>query len=58
VQRDEREGHDTMSKREMPPQRHAPTCDWWTDQYPWECTCGAIRTAARASKTDKEQAQP
>ena len=48
----------TMSKREMPPQRHAPNCDWWTDQYPWECTCGAIRTAARASETDKEQAQP
>ncbi len=46
-----------MSKREIPPLRHAPNCDWWTDQYPWECTCGAIRTAARASETDKEQAQ-
>ena len=21
---------------------HADNCDWWTDQYPWECSCGAI----------------
>jgi hypothetical protein len=20
--------------------RHAPTCAYWLDQYPWECTCG------------------
>lgn len=19
---------------------HHPDCDWHTDQYPWECTCG------------------
>ena len=21
---------------------HAPDCDFHVDQYPWECTCGAI----------------
>ena len=21
---------------------HTSDCDWHTDQYPWECTCGAI----------------
>ena len=22
---------------------HAPDCDFHTDQYPWECNCGAIK---------------
>lgn len=21
---------------------HGDQCDWHLDQYPWECTCGAI----------------
>lgn len=21
---------------------HRPSCDWYWDQYDWECTCGAI----------------
>jgi len=23
-------------------QDHAADCGWQLDQYPWECTCGAI----------------
>ena len=23
--------------------QHADDCDWHVDQYPWECTCGAIK---------------
>ena len=23
--------------------KHADDCDWHVDQYPWECTCGAIK---------------
>ena len=22
---------------------HATNCDWYVDQYPWECTCGFIK---------------
>ena len=22
---------------------HDLNCDWWTDQYDWECCCGATR---------------
>ena len=22
---------------------HRSDCDWHIDQYPWECTCGAIK---------------
>ena len=24
------------------PLEHSNNCDWHTDQYPWECNCGAI----------------
>lgn len=27
--------------------KHADNCDWHADQYPWECTCGAIPHAQK-----------
>ena len=23
-------------------EKHSPDCDYWCDQYPWECNCGVI----------------
>jgi hypothetical protein len=28
---------------------HAPNCDWHTDHYPWECTCGFNKTKDTAA---------
>jgi hypothetical protein len=29
---------------------HAPNCDWHTDHYPWECTCGFNKTKDTAAE--------
>jgi hypothetical protein len=29
---------------------HAPDCDWHTDHYPWECTCGFNKTKDTAAE--------
>lgn len=31
---------------------HAPDCEWHIDQYPWECTCGAIPKQTSESPAD------
>ena len=30
--------------------QHDDNCDWHVDQYPWECTCGAIPRKAAMDK--------
>ena len=30
--------------------KHTDNCDWHVDQYPWECTCGAIPRKAAMDK--------
>lgn len=33
------------------PRDHAYACDFHLDQYPWECTCGAIKRKTMKYKT-------
>jgi hypothetical protein len=32
---------------------HKRDCDWHTDHYPWECTCGFNKTNDRLSRWQK-----
>ena len=40
-----------------PEMKHSFGCDWHLDQYPWECTCGALPAMTYGEWLERRRAE-